>query len=370
MNTPQRILFSESSPNLGGQELQLLQQMAALQAHGIATRLTCRPTSRIHQVATERGLTVVPVAFRNSLHPPSIATIVRLLHDWQPQAIISHSGHDANICALAARIAYLAGLAGHRPRLIRSRTYQPGPPSTWSYNHLSDLTLTPSAELRRTLLAHPRIRPERIRVLYPGIDFERLDHDAQQALPAPLTTWLDEHPGPLLVHAAMLRHEKGHAVMLDVLTRLRAEFPALRYVAAGEGALRAALEEQVQTRGLDEQVLFAGLVPNVAALYRRADVVVMPSLIEPLGMSQSEALALGVPVVASRTGGIPETVEHERTGLLVTPGDVAGWVTALRLALQQRDNMQAMAQAGRHQIRRQFSVATNLAQLLEHIASC
>lgn len=365
MSLVRRILFSESSPNLGGQELQLLQQMTALRARGVEARLVCRPTSRIAQVAAERGLPVTPVAFRNSLHPPSIAAVARLLREWRPDVIVSHSGHDANVCTVAARAAGLRMKA--RPRLIRSRTYQPGMPNAWSYNHLADLTLTPSAEVRRNLLANPRIRPERIRVLYPGIDLDRLEREAGAPLPAAVAEWLAQHPGPLLVHAAMLRNEKGHAVMLDALAQLRAEFPTLRYIAAGEGELHASLEAQARERGLAEQVLFAGLVPNVAALYRRADLVVMPSLVEPLGMSQSEALALGVPVVASRTGGIPETVEHERSGLLVAPGDAAAWAAALRRALTQPEDMRRMAQAGRAFVHANFSLDANTDRLLGFI---
>ena len=359
----QRILFSESSPNLGGQELQLLQQMAELQQRGLEVRLLCRATSRIASVATDRGLPTSSVPFRNSLHPPSIAAIVGIIRAWRPDAIISHSGHDANNCAIAARLC-----GPRRPRLIRVRTYQPGLPHAWTYNHLADLTLVPSEEVRRNLLANPRIRPERIRVLYPGLDLERLDRDAGQPVPAHIATWLAQHPGPLLVHAAMLRNEKGHAVMLDALTQLVAEFPTLRYLIAGEGELRETLAVAVRQRGLTEHVLIAGLVPGVAALYQRAALVVMPSLVEPLGMSQSEALALGVPVVASRTGGIPETVEDQRTGLLVTPGDAAAWVAALRWALQHPAEMRSMAQAGREFVRAHFSTPANIERLLNFIS--
>jgi glycosyltransferase involved in cell wall biosynthesis len=363
----QRILFSESSPNLGGQELQLLQQMTALRAQRIDARLICRPDSRIHQVAEERGLPALPVPMRNSLHPPSIAAIVGLLRRWRPEAIISHSGHDANNCAAAAFIVHCTGQ--RRPRLLRSRTYQPGRPSAWSYNHLADLTFTPSEALRRELLANPRIDPQRIQVLYPGIDLDHLRRVADEPLPADIVAWRAAHPGPLLVQAAMLRPEKGHATLLAALAQLVGEFPTLRYIAAGEGELRTALEAQAQALGLGEHVFFAGLVPQVAALYRCADQLVMPSLIEPLGMSQSEALALSVPVVASRTGGIPETMEHGVTGLLAPPGDVAAWVAALRQALTQPDDMRRMAERGRSFVETHFSLAANTGRLIRLIES-
>lgn len=359
----QRILFSESSANLGGQELQLLQQMAALAERDIAVRLLCRSGSRIDQVARERGLASINVPFRNSLHLPSIVAAARILQAWQPDALISHSGHDANTCAIAAR------LVRHRPRLIRVRTYQPGLPHAWTYNRLADLTLVPSEEMRRSLLANPRIRPERIRVLYPGLIFERIDREAEAALPPDIDAWLADHPGPLLVHAAMLRAEKGHAVMLEAVARLVDVFPTLRYVIAGEGELRVSLAAAVAAMGLSQHVAIAGLLPCVAPLYRRATLVVMPSSYEPLGMSQSEALALGVPVVASRTGGIPETIEDRRTGLLVTPGDVTEWTATLRWALEHPTEMHGMAQAGREFVRINFPMSRNIDRLLGFIAS-
>lgn len=339
----------------------MLQQMAALQERGIAVRLLCRPASRIGQIARERGLDTIDMPFRNSLHVSSILAVARLVRGWRPDAIISHSGHDANICAIAAR---LAGLFGKRPRLIRVRTYQPGLPHAWTYNTLADLTLVPSEAMRRSLLAHPRIRPERIRVLYPGLIFERIEQQAQAPLPPQLADWLERHPGPLIAHAAMLRGEKGHALMLEVMARLIKSFPAVRYVIAGEGELRQSLESSVRALGLSQHVLIAGLLAIAPPLLKRAELVVMPSSYEPLGMAQIEALALGVPVVASRTGGIPETIEDHRSGLLVTPGDVTQWVTALTWALQHPPEMRRMAQAGGGFVKSRFSMAANIDQLL------
>ena len=119
--------------------------------------------------------------------------------------------------------------------------------------------------------------------------------------------------------------------------------------------------------GIENNVCFAGLVRNLPALYRRSELVVMPSLYEPLGMSQVEALGLGVPVVASRVGGIPETVEHERTGLLAAPGDAAAWTQALTRALERREEMRTLAQAGRNDVRRRFELSGVLDQLENHL---
>ena len=353
-----RILFTESSRNVGGQELQLLAQMAALEAVGVSTRLACRPDGRLDAVARSRGVTPIPVAFRNSLHPPSILRLARLMRAWRPDVVVSHSGHDANTAALAAR------LARPRPVLVRARTYQHGVPGSFPYNVATDFTVVPSAELRRQVLANPRIRPDRIHVLYPGIDFIALDAQAAAPMPESVAAWLAAHPGPLIVHGAMLRPEKGHLFFLDVLDDVRKRLPEVRYVATGEGEMRDALVERIAALGLGEHVLLAGVVSPLAPLIARADLAVLPSHYEPLGMFQSEALALGVPVVASRTGGIPETVTDGVTGWLAAPQDRAAWAAAVVAALTHPEERRRRADRGRDDVRGRFAIRANIDALL------
>lgn len=358
-----RVLFTESSPNLGGQELQLLEQARGLAARGVQTRLLCPDASRIAQVAPRYGVPVSPVPFRNSLHARSVLGVRRVLADWRPDAVLCHSGHDADVSAVAARL-----VGRPRPRLVRMRTYQHGPPHAWTYNRLFDRTLVPSEEMRGRLLANPRVRAERIAVLRPGIAFAELDARAARPLDPGLEQALGRFPARRLTHAAMLREEKGHLFMLEVLAGLRPRFPDLCYVIAGEGELKERIHDKAKALGLQANVCFAGLVRELPPLYVRSELVVMPSLYEPLGMAQIEALGLGVPVVASRVGGIPETVQDRRTGLLAAPGDVDAWTEALTFALEHRAEMRSMAAAGRADVRQRFELAKVLDELADHLA--
>ena len=354
-----RILFSESGPNLGGQELQLLQQMTALRGRGVEVKLVCKATSAIYRAAQERGLDVEVVAFRNSLHLPSILKLAKLMRAWRPDAVISHSGHDANNCALAA------SLLRSRPLLVRARTYQHGIPHAWTYNRLSDLTIVPSREMQERVLQNRKVKAERIHILYPGQDFATIAANAELPLPQHIEHWLAAHPGRLLVHAAMLRGEKGHSFMLDVVAKLIADIPDLRYVIAGEGPERAAIENKIRELELEPHVFLAGMVQPVAALLKRAGVVIMPSLVEPLGMAQIEALSLGVPVIGSNAGGIPETITHQRTGLLAEPGVLLAWQQVIAWAFEHYDQMQAMAEAGKADVYDRFSIEANIDRLLQ-----
>jgi glycosyltransferase involved in cell wall biosynthesis len=200
-------------------------------------------------------------------------------------------------------------------------------------------------------------------ILRPGIAFAELEARSRQPLDPGLEETLTRFPPRRLTHAAMLRGEKGHLFMLEVLARLRQRFPDLCYVIAGEGELEQTVRSNAKTLGLEANVCFAGLVRNLAALYVRSELVLMPSLYEPLGMSQIEALGLGIPVVASRVGGIPETMEH----LLVPPGDTEAWAQALAWALEHRNEMRAFAAAGRADVRRRFELASVLDELMVHL---
>jgi glycosyltransferase involved in cell wall biosynthesis len=358
----QTILFSESSPNLGGQELQLLQQMQAFKERGIKTHLLCQPNAKIATKAQQLGLTMTAIPFRNSMHFPSIRKVRQFLANLRPDALICHSGHDTNVCALAAR------LVRNRPVILRSRTYQPGVPGSFSYNHLTDLTMVPSDALRRQILVNPHIIQEHIHVVYPGVAFEAIEAAATATLPPQLESWLNSHTGPLLVQVAMLRAEKGHLFMLEVINSLRVRYPGIRCVMAGEGEMYSSVESRIRQLDLTEHVYLAGMVNLVAPLVRRAEALVLPSTMEPLGMVQIEALALEVAVVANRIDGIPETIEDGVTGWLVQAGDIFAWQNALTEALDNPQIARQRARAGRLAVMAQFAINKNTDQILALIS--
>lgn len=350
--TGYRVIFSESSPNMGGQEWQLLQQMKALRASGVDVLLACRPGAKIEAHAAAMNLPVQTFAFRNSVHLPTIVGLRRLIGALRPTACICHSGHDTNNMAIAARAFTL-----HRPKLFRSKTYLAGRASAYSYNHLVDRTFTPSEYLRAGILANSRIDASKTQVIYPGVDFDKLDREREAALPPELAAWLAATHGALIVQVGMLRQEKGHIMMLEALAQARPHMPPIRFAIIGGGPERPAIERRAAELGLTD-CLWIGELKSVAPIVARADLLVMPSLVEPLGMAQIEAAGLGIPVIATRVGGIPETIADHRTGLLVSP-DAASLAEALAYALSNPETMRELAERARADVRTRFSVERN-----------
>ncbi len=357
------IFFLESSKNIGGQELQLLQQMRELNQLGYQTKLLCKADSRINDFAISQALDVGVIPFRNALHLPSIFGVIRQILKLKPTVLICHSGHDAIIGSLAAK---LVRLWCSRPKIIRMRTYQPGMPSSFPYNYLFDKTYTPSEHLRKKILSNQHIKTDRVEVLYPGIDFSKLD-DVDSPLPDDLSNWLRSHPGPIVCHGAMLRGEKGHEIILKALPQVIKHAQDLRYVIAGEGPEKENLTKLVQELDLENHVYFAGMVSSIAPLLKISTLAVLPSLIEPLGMFQIESQYLEIPTISSDVDGIPETLIHQKTGLLVPPGHVDAWAQNMIWALTNLKMMQSWAKVGKNYVANKFSMTNNTKELVNII---
>jgi glycosyltransferase involved in cell wall biosynthesis len=356
-----RLLFCESSPGFGGQESQILLQMEALEVAGHRVHLACPADSRLAMEAGRRGLPWAPVSFRNSLHVASILHVRNLLIQQRMDAVICHSGHDANVAAIAARLS-----GRRRIRVLRIRTYLAARVRPLTVNFLADRTLTPSNFLREKIIKSPRIKSERVGVLRPIVPVEQLSQQAREPLDSELSAWLDAH-SPILVHAAMLRGHKGHRMVLDALEGLKATFPNIGYVMAGFGTRESELRHLVASKHLTPHAFFAGMVSPVAPLLKRANVVIMPSTKEPLGLAQMEALALGVPVAVSNVGGLPETVTDQKTGRIFPQGDVGAWILGLTEMLNSPETNLLQAKVGKIFVEENFSAAAHVVSLLRHL---
>jgi glycosyltransferase involved in cell wall biosynthesis len=204
--------------------------------------------------------------------------------------------------------------------------------------HRADQVIALTPRLAGLLIAHG-VPAERIRVIPSGV---RPALFAAPDGPGPLAGL----PAPRVAFLGRLHAQKSVDVLLRAAAQLRC--PA-QVVVAGDGPERGQLEELGRELGLGDRVTFLGFVPHdrVPALLRGADVLVMPSRYEELGTALLEAMHCGLPIVATRTGGIPGVVGHEVTGLLVRPGDVAGFAAAIDRLIGDPALRSRLGEAGR-----------------------
>jgi glycosyltransferase involved in cell wall biosynthesis len=144
--------------------------------------------------------------------------------------------------------------------------------------------------------------------------------------------------GTLACYTGRLLRGKGLEALVDAFAAVAPRAPEARLLLVGSGAGQAlsiedALRERTRRAGLGARVLFTGRVDRVEDFLRASDVFAFPSEFEALGISLVEAAACGLPSVGSRTGGIVDAIEEERSGLLVPPGDVGALAAALERLL-------------------------------------
>lgn len=133
--------------------------------------------------------------------------------------------------------------------------------------------------------------------------------------------WEGSPPSPLIVTVGRLSHEKGLDILLRALPRVMEHYPTIGWAAIGDGEERANLETLARDLGLEQAVWFVGAVNEIEPLMARAHLLIQPSRSEGTPLAVLEAMALGVPVVGTRVGGVPELLQDGAAGYLVDAED-------------------------------------------------
>lgn len=160
-----------------------------------------------------------------------------------------------------------------------------------------------------------------------------------------------------------LKPKYGPDVLVEAFARVHAQRPGTRLVMAGKGEMQEQLQKRVNDLGLGDRVAILGRVDHdkVPALIRSFDIMVMPSVYESetFGVAAIEASAAGVPVVASRVGGVPEAVIHGQTGLLVPPRDIEALAKACIELIDDAPRRKSMGEAGKRFVKKYYSWPEN-----------
>lgn len=149
---------------------------------------------------------------------------------------------------------------------------------------------------------------------------------------------------------------KNHELMLRAFARVAGAHPQARLLLVGDGPQRPALEALADELGLRARIELPGFRTDVADLLARADVFLMSSRYEGISIALLEAMRAGLPAVATRVGGIPETVLPQRTGLLVESGDTEAFAGAMESLASSPELRQSLGSAAREFQQREFSL--------------
>jgi glycosyltransferase involved in cell wall biosynthesis len=208
-----------------------------------------------------------------------------------------------------------------------------------------DAVVVNSRAVRDQLVAEDRVPPHRIRLCYNGIDTVRFGAGRCA------------HSGLVIGVVCAFRREKDLPTLLEAFAAVRTIRPGLKLLLVGGGPAGDEIRKRACDLALGDDCTFEPATTDVPRWLRTIDIFVLPSLSEALSNSLMEAMACGCCVVASRTGGNHELVEHERTGMLFRPGDPGDLAKCLRLLIEHDFLRERLAAAGAAYIHENFSIS-------------
>jgi len=274
----------------------------------------------------------------------ALRRLSRDLCEFAPDVLHTHLFHAGAIGRVAARGA-------NRPRIASHVHTVEGRSLPWRnrFDRLTlrwiDVEICVSQAVARDRARRIGAPESKLRVIPNGVDLER-PRQLERVTRAKATTGLV--PGMRTILAiGRLDRQKGFDVLVETAPHLLSGNEDLQIVIVGEGPERETLERAIARLGLAERVLMPGYREDIGRYLARAEVLVMPSRWEGFGITAVEAMAAGVPVIASDVDSLPEIVEHQRTGLLVPPEDIAALANAVRSLLADPATRSAMSDAAR-----------------------
>ena len=347
---PLHVLLLDGAQTWRGGEQQVMYLHQGLLERGIDSTVACPPGSAFAERLRENSLPFWPLPQHGGFDP---------LAAWRlggrarcdKTIVHTHTSHAHSLALLASR------LRGRFPLVVSRRVDFPvagGEASRHKYlSQRVDRYLAISSQVEEMLRAGG-VPAGRIRRIPSGIDLQRFENlQADEAWRASLGL----PPGRALVGSvAALADHKDQPTLLKAFARMMRMGVDAQLVILGEGGERAKLEALRAQLGLEDRVLLPGFTRGILEKMLCFDFFVLSSKMEGLGTAILDAMALGLAVVATRAGGIPDAVVHEETGLLLPVGDVEGLAQAMTSFLRERERSQRFGTAGRRRVQEHFDV--------------
>jgi glycosyltransferase involved in cell wall biosynthesis len=349
-----RVVHVIWSLGLGGAEQVVIRLAAGLDRRRFEPLICCLDEAgSFAPQAQEAGVEVVALGKRGPVDARAAYRLARLLRSRRTQVVHTHLW-GANVWGR------LAALLARVPCIVASEHNV----DTWkkAYHFMIDRTLTPgtthlvavSQQVREFYEAHG-VGRGRWQVVYNGVDVRPAPARGRGAAFGDLGLGPEE---PVVALIGRLVPAKAPEVFLNAIAQAAERVPALRALVVGDGPLRSEVEGEARRLGLAGRVVFTGTRKDVPALLSGLDAVVFSSVREGLSMAMLEAMAAGVPVIATEVGGTPELIAHGRTGLLVPPERPEALADEIVGLLADPVRAGTIREAARRHVEERFSLAS------------
>ena len=342
------VLHLETGRHLYGGALQVLYLMDGLKDHGCQSTLVCPVGSAISQAATKAAQAIHEVPMAGELDPRLVLRLLRIIGKARPNIVHVHSRRGADLWGGMAAQAT-------RTKAILTRRVD-NPERHWivaAKCRLYERVITISEAIREIMLAEG-VPPAKVVCVRSALDTQRYERPCER-------TWflrefnLEKPQRPVGI-VAQLIPRKGHQFLIEAAPAILKGFPDARFLFFGQGPLEGALKDLCRRRGLESHVRFAGFRRDLERILPCLELLVHPATMEGLGLSLLQAAAAGVPIVASRVGGIPEIVDDGVNGYLFDVGDTDAFIDRVLTLLGKPSQAADYGRNGQRKVLSEFAV--------------
>ena len=342
------VVHLETGRHLYGGARQVLYLLEGLSREHLQSTLICPSDSAISVAATDLGIDVVSMPMFGDLDFGFGSRVAAYLRRTRPDLVHVHSRRGADVWG------GIAALRAGVPAVLTRRVDNPDVAllGTLKYR-LYRRVVAISGDIRKRLLRQG-VPAGKLALVHSAVKAA----DAEPRLSQRQFRQLFQISDQALVIAVIgqLIPRKGQAFMLAAWAEILASYHQARLILFGDGPDESRLRRQAARAGIEDSVIFAGYRADLRDYLGHADLLVHPVTREGLGVCLLEAQAAGVPLVASRVGGIPEAVDDQVTGTLVQSGDPAVIARAVIELLGHPERRAHMGEAGRRYVARHFPV--------------
>lgn len=336
-----KIAHVDTGTSLRGGQRQLLLLAEGLRVRGHEQVIVCLEGSSLEDRAQKEGFRVFTFPANDPGHAFGILLWRQQLRLWLPHILHAHDGRGQTLSWLAS-----LGLGVKR---VASRRVTFFPSDRWTYRlkygHTCDAVIAVSENIRE-LSVQAGVPRERITVIPDGIEIPADLPPATERLRL-RASW-DCGPEEFVIGLLGAgTAEKGQDTALAAMARLAEALPQARLIIAGDEAAVSGGETAESPASSGTAIHRLGRIENLANFFPGLDVFVMPSKAEGLGSSTLWAMAHGLPVIATRVGGLPEIVIQNQTGWLVPPNSPQALAEAILLASRDSEKLHAFGRHGR-----------------------
>jgi glycosyltransferase involved in cell wall biosynthesis len=365
---PLRLLAIIEARTLTGPAKNLLEFARRAKAHGVETLIATFTRGDDYNFFVETArrdeIAVFTIGESGRFDRTLVPALVELVSVAQPDVIQTHAVKShflARLAGLPQRAPWVAFHHGYTWPDLRARMY----------NHLDRWSLraavkvlTVSGPFQRQLQACG-VPAERIEIVHNAVRPDWAQEARSPENAAALRAEMNIPPSrDVVLVVGRLSREKDHRALLDAVSRLRWRF-SLHLVIVGEGPERPRIEERIAKLGLAGNVTLTGQRSSAEPYYGIANLAVLSSRSEGSPNALLEAMAAGVPVVATAVGGVPEIATHGETALLVKPGDARALADSMARLLEDRQLGSDLAARARQLVRERYAPEQRTRRLVE-----